>query len=82
MLPGMLKQQCALSQVKAGCEILAGQARRAGRPAADAAVEAGTVATPAAHGAFFRGERQVFGGPAASSGRDGSSGGIAGGHRA
>ena len=62
------------SQVKAGCEVLAAQARRAGRPVG--AGLTGDVATPADHGAFFRGERQVFGGPAGS-GHDSSAGAAA-----
>jgi hypothetical protein len=47
------------AQVKAGCEVLAAQARRSGRPVPKSLASPGDVATPDDHGAFFRGERQV-----------------------
>ena len=43
-----------MSQVKAGCEVLAGQARRAGQAAG--ATPVARLDTPAEHCAFFRGE--------------------------
>ena len=45
-----------VAKVKAGCEVLAAQARRAGRPVA---ATKGDVATPAEHGAFFRGGAEL-----------------------
>jgi hypothetical protein len=48
-----------VAQVKAGCEVLAAQARRSGRPVPKSLASPGEVATPDDHGAFFRGERQV-----------------------
>ena len=48
-----------VAQVKAGCEVLAAQARRSGRPVPKSLASPGDVATPEDHGAFFRGERQV-----------------------
>ena len=48
-----------VAQVKAGCEVLAAQARRSGRPVPKSLASPGDVATPDDHGAFFRGERQV-----------------------
>ena len=50
---------CAWAQVKAGCEVLAAQARRSGRPVPKSVASPGDVATPDDHVAFFRGERQV-----------------------
>lgn len=49
-----------VAQVKAGCEVLAAQARRSGRPVPKSLASPGDVATPDDHGAFFRGERQVL----------------------
>lgn len=49
-----------LLQVKAGCEVVAGQARRAGHGRASHRTPVARLDTPADHGAFFRGEQANF----------------------